>query len=159
MTTTKTMKTVIILMLSLICLEASSQSLYKRAKTPNYTLEISPSANRTVYGWKYGIRLGVDYKSRIKAGYTRLENFDNSEKGQKTFSGTYFQYALNPKSKFTLLPSLKVGLYDGRFLAIQPTIEGSFKMKENLSLNAGIGKVDGFASFDLGLKWKLNLTR
>ena len=121
------MKTAIILILSIICLEASSQSLYKRANTPKYTLEVSPSANRTIYGWKYGVRLGLDYKSRLKVGYTRLENFDNSERGQKTFSGAYFQYAINPKSKLTLLPSLKVGLYDGKFLAIQPTIEGASK--------------------------------
>lgn len=153
------MKTAIILILSIICLEASSQSLYKRANTPKYTLEVSPSANRTIYGWKYGVRLGLDYKSRLKVGYTRLENFDNSERGQKTFSGAYFQYAINPKSKLTLLPSLKVGLYDGKFLAIQPTIEGAYSLKEDLSLNVGIGRVDGFASFDLGLKWNLKLTR
>mgnify|MGYP003678219924 CR=1 FL=1 len=153
------MKYAIIIMLSLVCLEASSQSLFKRANTPKYNIEISPSANRTVYGWKYGVRLGVDFKSRLKLGYTRLESFDNSEKGQKTFSGSYFQYTLNPKSKFTVLPSLKVGFYDGRFLAIQPTIEGAYALREDLSFNAGIGRVDGFASFDLGLRWKLNLSR
>lgn len=153
------MKIVIIFILSLVCIKASSQSLYKRASTPKYNLEVSPSANRTVYGWKYGVRLGVDYKSRLKVGYTRLESFDNSEKGQKTFSGTYFQYVINPKSKFTVLPSLRVGFYDGRFLDIQPTVEGAYRVRNDLSLSMGLGRVDGFASFDLGLKWSLNLSR
>ncbi|MGW8123032.1 hypothetical protein ACV07N_10285 [Roseivirga echinicomitans] len=153
------MKTVIILALSLICFQASAQSLYKRAARPSFNLEVAPTTNRTVYGWKYGIRLGIDYKSRFKAGYTRLESLGNSEKGQKTFSGTYFQFAVNPKSKLTVLPSLKIGLYDGKFLAVEPTIEGSYALKDNLSLNVGLGRVDGFASFDLGLKWNLNLSR
>ncbi|KYG80221.1 hypothetical protein [Roseivirga echinicomitans] len=151
------MKIIIIFILSFICLEVSSQSLKKQEVTPKYNLEVSPSANRTVYGWKYGIRMGVDYKSRLKLGYTRLESFDNSEKGQKTFAGTYFQYAINPNAKFTVLPSLKIGLFDGKFLAVQPTIEGAYAIRDGLSFNLGLGRSDGFMSFDLGLKWSLKL--
>ncbi|WP_323757161.1 hypothetical protein [Roseivirga sp.] len=151
------MKIIVIFILSFICLEVSSQSLQKHEGTPKYNLEVSPSANRTVYGWKYGIRMGVDYMSRLKVGYTRLESFDNSEEGQKTFSGTYFQYAINPQAKFTVLPSLKIGLFDGRFLTVQPTIEGAYAIRDDLSFNLGLGRSDGFMSFDLGLMWSLKL--
>ena len=138
----------------MLSLNLSAQSFNKRTLKQT-TVEAIPTANRTVYGWKYGVRVGLDINGKWKMGYMRVQNAGASDAGQKLFSGAYFQRALNPNSKLVIAPTLKIGFYDGQFLAIQPTIEGNYKVSDNVHLLAGVGRVDGYPSFDLGLRLKL----
>ncbi|MFT7420697.1 MAG: hypothetical protein ACI9QN_001623, partial [Arcticibacterium sp.] len=107
------------------------------------------------YGWKYGVSVGLNINNKWNMGYTRIQNSGTIETGQKLYSGAYFQRAINPKSRLVIVPTLKVGFYDGQFLAIQPTIEVDYKVKKNTQFLVGIGRVDGYPSFDLGLRIKL----
>ena len=151
------MKTLILLFFTMLSLNIHAQTYFEKPLARSISVDATATANRTVYGWKYGVRVGLDISGKWKMGYMRVQNAGASEAGQKLFSGAYFQRALNPNSKLVIAPTLKIGFYDGQFLAVQPTIEGNYKVNDNVHLLAGVGRVDGYPSFDLG--FKLDLTR
>lgn len=151
------MKVLAILFFSLLALSIKAQTYFEAPQSRTISLEAIPTANRTVHGWKYGVRVGLNLSNKWNFGYTRIQSAGTSETGQKVYSGAYFQRAINPKSKIVIVPTLRVGLYDNQFLAVQPSLEANFKATKNTQFLVGIGKVDGYPSFDLGLK--LNLTR
>lgn len=153
------MKTALVILFFALSFSASAQSFYRQGNPSVLSLEVSPMANRTVYGWQYGARVGFNYQARLKGGFVRTEAMGNGEQSRKNFTGGYFQYVINPDSKLRIQPAMRIGFYDTKFLAIQPTIEAAYQLKPALSVNAGVGKVDGFMSLDFGFSWKLNLTR
>jgi hypothetical protein len=151
------MKTLFLILFGVLSLSIQAQTYFEESNQGIISIEAIPTANRTVYGWKYGVRVGLNINNKWNAGYTRIQNSGSSETAQNVYSGAYFQRALNPKSRLVIIPTLKVGFYDGMCLAVQPTIEGNYKLTKNTKVLVGIGRVDGYPSFDLG--FKLDLTR
>jgi hypothetical protein len=149
------MKTVILTFLIILSLNIQAQTYFEEITPRSISVEAIPTANRTVYGWKYGVSVGLNISDKWNIGYSRVQNSGTSETGQKLYSGAYLQRAINPKSRLVIVPTLKVGLYDGQFLAIQPTIEVDYKVKKNTQFLVGIGRVDGYPSFDFGLRLKI----
>jgi hypothetical protein len=151
------MKTLFLLLFIILSLNIQAQTYFEETKPRLISIEAIPTVNRTVYGWKYGVRVGVNINNKWSAGYTRIQNSGGSEFTQKIYDGAYFQRAINPKNRLVIVPTLKVGFYDGMWLAVQPTIEANYKLTKNTKVLVGIGRVDGYPSFDLGVK--LDITR
>ena len=149
------MKSIIIIFFFAFCINATAQSINESSSFSKFALEVAPSANRTVYGWQFGAKIGVEYNARLRVGYIGTQAIGNSENGRSSFSGGYFQYIINPKSRLKFQPSLRVGFYDSKFLALQPAIEAAYELRPDLAIEAGLGKVDSFMSFNFGFSWKL----
>jgi hypothetical protein len=153
------MKTLFLFLIAILSLNIQAQTYFEETNPRIISIEAMPTANRTVYGWKYGVSVGLNINNKWNMGYTRIQNSGTIETGQKLYSGAYFQRAINPKSRLVIVPTLKVGFYDGMYLAVQPTIEGNYKLTKNTKLMVGYGRVDGYPSFDLGFKLDLKRIR
>ena len=149
------MKSIIIIFFFAFCINATAQSINESSSFSKFALEVAPSANRTVYGWQFGAKIGVEYNARLRVGYIGTQAIGNSENGRGSFSGGYLHYIVNPNARLKFQPSLRVGFYDSEFLVFQPAIEAAYWLKSDLALEAGLGKVDGFMSFNFGCSWRL----
>ncbi|MFT6215152.1 MAG: hypothetical protein ACJAS3_001549 [Roseivirga sp.] len=149
------MKTLLIIIICISAVNLKAQSYSERSNANSISINVSPLANRTIYGWKFGASIGLNINNKWEVGYSRVQGSGSSETDQNTFSGTYIQRAINPNGRLVIIPNLRVGLYNGQFLAIQPTIQANYKLRENAYLLIGVGRVDGYANFELGLILKL----
>lgn len=149
------MKALIVIMILVFYMPLFSQVYFEKPSHRSVTVEISPLANRTIDGWAYGISVGLSINEKWDFGYLNINGLTNSELNKESFSGIYLQRAFNPKSRLVISSNLKVGYYSKRFLAIQPSIQANYKVKPNTSVLIGVGRVDNYPSFDLGLKLRL----
>ena len=134
---------------------AVSQTYFeRRTKTP-FHLEVSNLTTRSIYGWKTGFDVGVNYKGRLLASYVHLNEIGNGELQSHSFRGGNFQYYFNPKNDLNIGLGITAGLYNKRFASIHPTLNMRYLYRNRLVVGLGVSRLDRYPKFDFKLGFRL----
>lgn len=128
---------------------------WKPASESGWSLEASSVATRSIRGWKMGVQVGFIKADRFNFGGFTLSEIGSAENERRSFSGVYSTYYLFKKQRIQIGPAMKVGLFQKRFLALLPTLEGRVRINENVALSSGVGRSDRYPYFDFKLIIKL----
>jgi len=141
---------IILALFSLISFQSKAQRSIGKNQN-QFSIELANNTVRSIYGWKTGPKVNMNFNNRIELNYAYLFSVDGDENGQSSFQSTQVKYYLNPKGRVNLGLGLKLGLYDNQFAAVIPSIDLRYRPIDDLNVSAGFARVDGFPYFDLSL--------
>lgn len=126
---------------------------------PDVTLFGGPFTQISFAGFEYGAVGGVSIKD-----YALIGGFTQFNLRGDNFTGIYLQGNVNPKYHwFHIGYSLKTGLVNGKYIALEPAMTVQHKFNDRLKLGHAIGMVHGLPSYSItlmignfGKKWWRN---
>lgn len=145
----------IILLLLFIVMAFESQAQLNSVKNEKFSVELANNTVRSIYGWKSGPKIGLNFNGRIQVNYVYLMDISGSENVQDTFHGTQVKYYFNPKGKLNVGLGLRLGLYSEQFAAVIPSVDLKYSPLKDLNISLGVARLDRYPYFDLSIGYKV----
>ena len=148
-------KLILIVLFTLSVNTLAGQAFYRQSNTKGLKLEAGSITSCSIHGRKVGYTLNLNINHRWHINYFNLTAVPKDESSPESFRGAQVRYIINPQSRFSIGPALRMGYYNRYFLNVLPSVYSRYRVLDKLSIGGNMAYSDGFPYFDLELVFTL----